>query len=408
MQFEQITIDQQRFEQPQQITYHSLDNQGKIYCKIDWLTAIFENCSMNQILEWLKLGDCVSDFCAAAFEQSRGYDQVFKFVYNGIMLETSTFNFYGQDMSVMLFDVICPRIRLEISGGALDYLRSIGVDMNSYRFVRPNLPEGGSYHFTRCDFAYDFINYMPEFVDQLIDHINRNRLPSERVPLASTKGAIGCRVVTGGQKTVYLGSPQSDKMLRVYDKRMEQSDLNTRTYKRPNPYNDPESWFRIEWQTRNRLAHDLTLDQTQDFKSILKIIFDKYAFAEGNGGKNYCRNRQAVDFWLKLFNWQEVEKRIIQNAKYVVCESPEEKLIKSFETGMIRSFILYLTLMGKEGLQEACNRYLASLYLPDPVSERRYLAFLNKLNNLDSIELGSSSPEKGGLWNCCGRLAFKL
>lgn len=408
MQFEQLTFDQLRFEQPQQITYHSLDNQGKIYCKIDWLTVIFENCSMNQILDWLKLGDCVSDFCAAAFEQSRGYDQVFKFVYNGIMLETSTFNFYGQDMSVMLFDVICPKIRLEISGGALDYLRSIGVDMNSYRFVRPNLPEGGSYHFTRCDFAYDFINYMPEFVDQLIDHIHRNRLPSERVPLASTKGAIGCRVVTGGQKTVYLGSPQSDKMLRVYDKRMEQSDLNTRTYKRPNPYNDPESWFRIEWQTRNRLAHDLTLDQTQDFKSILKIIFDKYAFAEGNGGKNYCRHRQAVDFWLKLFDWHEVEKRIIQNAKYVLCESPEEKLIKSFESVMIRSFILYYTLMGREGLQKAIDRYLASLYSPDQVSERRFLAFLNKLNNLDSVELGSSSPEQGGLWNCCGRLAFKL
>ena len=82
--------------------------------------------------------------------------------------------------------------------------------------------------------------------------------------------------------------------------------------------------------------------------------------------------------------------------------------MKSFESVMIRSFILYYTLMGREGLQKAVDRYLASLYLPDQVSQRRYLAFLNKLNNLDSIELGSSSPEMGGLWNCCGRLACKI
>lgn len=408
MQFEQLTIDQQRYDSIlPSVKFYSLDNDGKIYCKVDWLTAIFQNCSLNDVLAWLKLEGCVSDFCAATLEQSRGYDQVFKFIYNGIMLETSTFNFYGQDLSIMLFDVVVPKIRLELSGSALDYLRSKGVDMTSYRFVPPKLPDGGSYHFTRCDFAYDFINYMPEFVDQLIDHINRNRLPSERVPLASTKGAIGCRVVTGGQKTVYLGSPQSDKMLRVYDKRMEQMDLATQTYKRPNPYNDPQSWFRIEWQTRNRLAHDLTLDQTQDFKSILKLIFEKYAFADGQmNGKNGAR--KAVDFWLKLFDWQEVEKRIIQNAKYVQCESPEEKLVKSFESVMIRTFILYYSLMGKEGLQAAIDRYIGSLYLPDPVSQRRQLAFLNKLNELSELQLSSDSSSGCGLWNCCGRMAFRL
>ena len=316
MQFEKLIIDQ-RFDRPYQIHYNVLDNDNKIYCKLDWLTVIFENCSLNHVLRWLQLEDVVSDFCAAAYEQSRGYDNVFKFVYNGILLETSSFNFYGEDLSVSIFGTVVPKIRLELSGSALDYLRSIGLDMDTYRFNAPDLPLAGSYHFTRADWAYDFINYMPDFVDRMLDHIAQNMLPSGRIPLASTKGAIGCRVVTGGQKTIYLGSPQSDKMLRVYDKKMQYIDLNSGLYKKTNPYNDPASWFRIEWQTRNKLAHNLVLDATQDFKSILRKIFDSYAFAKGDHDIYHNGSRPVVDFWLKLFNWKEVESRIIQNANFV-------------------------------------------------------------------------------------------
>lgn len=408
MQFEQLNIDSQIFDRPMQITYRTLDNDGKIYCKIDWLTVMFFDCSMNHVLSWLHMDDCVSEFCAAAFQQSRGYDEVFKFIYNGVMLETSSFNFYGEDMSVSIFDTVVPKIRLELSGSALDYLRSIGVDMDSYRFVKPRLPDGGSYHFTRCDWAFDFINYMPEFVDQLMDHINEYKLPSGRVPLASTNSAIGCRMITGTMKLVYLGSAQSDRMLRVYDKRMEQTNLNTGTYVKPNPYGDPDSWFRIEWVTRNKFANDLVQDATQEPKNILRMIFDKYAFANGTEN-NHNKQRSVVDFWLKLFDWKDIESRIIQNAKYVEYESPDEKLINSFESVMIRTFIFYYTLMGREGVEKACNKYLASLNQTDPVSRRRLLAFYNKLNNLSiSGNIPADIHSSSGLWNNCGRLYFHL
>lgn len=411
MQFEQLSISDPvvPFDQYALYAYNQLDNNGKIYSKIDWLTVIFENCSLNHVLSWLQLSDCVSDFCAAAYEQSRGYDNVFKFVYNGIVLETSSFHFYGSELNVGVFDAIVPKIRLELSGTALDYLRSINVDMNTYRFVSPSLPLSGSYHFTRCDFAYDFVNYMPDFVDKMLDHIADNMLPSGRVPLASTKGAIGCRVITGGQKTVYLGSPQSDKMLRVYDKKMQHVDLTSGLYKKSNPYNDPASWFRIEWQVRNRLAHNLVLDQTQSFLSILRLIFNNYAFAKGDHDIYHNGSRPVVDFWLKLFNWKEVESRIIQNAKYVQCESAEIKLINSFKSVMARSVILAYTLLGREGFEKLLNDYLASLYMPDPVSDRRKIAFINKLNQLKSIELPyNSADSSGGLWRFGDRLFFKL
>lgn len=215
MQFEQMSV----FDSIPSVTFNTLANDGKVYCKVDWLTVMFFDCTMNDVLSWLHLDDCVTDFCASAYQQSRGYDEVFKFMYNNIMLETSSFNFYGSDLDISIFDTVVPKIRLELSGSALDYLRSIGIDFNDYRLVKPKLSEGGSYHFTRCDWAYDFINYKPEFIDRMIEHINTHKLPSERIPLASTKGAISCKLVTGGQKTIYLGSPQSDRMLRVYDKK---------------------------------------------------------------------------------------------------------------------------------------------------------------------------------------------
>ena len=337
MQFEQLDFTQQRFDVPQGVTYCQLDNDGKVYSKIDWLTVMFFDACLNDVLAWLHLEDCVSDFCASVFQQSRGYDEVFKFTFNGVMLETSSFNYYGEELTVSIFDTIVPKIRLELSGLALDYLRSIGVDMDTYRFNEPSLPEGASYHFTRCDFAFDFVNYNPEFVDCMIKHIDTNMLPSGRVPLASTKGAISCKVVTGNQKTIYLGSPQSDRMLRVYDKRMQYVNAASQTYVRPNPYNNPASWFRIEWQTRNKFANSLVLDASLEFKHILKLIFEKYAFADGT----VRRDRVPVDFWLRLFDWSDLETRIIQNAKYVEYETPDEQIIKSFETVMLRTFIFY-------------------------------------------------------------------
>lgn len=408
MQFEQLSY----FDTVPTVNYETLDNDGKVYCKIDWLTVMFFDCTLNHVLTWLKLGDCVTDFCAGAYQQSRGYDEVFKFVYNGVLLETSSFNFYGQDMDVSIFDTIVPKIRLELSGGALDYLRSIGIDMNSYRLVPPVLPDGGSYHFTRCDFAYDFVNYKPEFVDRMIDHINVHKLPSERIPLASTKGAIGVKVVTGGQKTIYLGSPQSDRMLRVYDKRMQYVDLATQTYKKPNPYGDPASWFRIEWQTRNMFANNLAhgVDQNglpADFRSILKDIFDRYAFADGTVN-NHNTSRPVVDFWLELFEWEDLERRIIQNVKYVQYDTPEEKAIKTFKTTQIRNFIYVYSLLGPVSFEKLINEYLLSLNSPDPVSVRRNLAFLNRLNEFQDYHVPTSASTAHGLVNVLGRLFFKI
>lgn len=404
MEFQQLNLFDQPLSLP--VSYKTLDNDGKIYTKIDWLTMMFFDCSMQDILEWLKFGDLVVDFCQGFFQRCRGFDTNFFFTFNGVTLETSDFNFYGCDIDVSLFDIVVPKIRLEVSGSGLDYLRSQGIDIDEYIKVSPILPDGAAYHLTRVDYAFDFINFCPEFVDRLIDHINTHKLPSERVPVLNLKGGIKCKVVTGGQKTVYLGSPQSDRMLRVYDKRMQYVDLSTGIYKKSNPYGDPDSWIRVEWQLRNEFANSVVRSDLEH-KHILKEIFERYSFSEGSNS----HNRKPVDFWLNLFEWEEVEKRIIQKASFIQISTPSEEVINRFEKVMLRSFIYYYTLRGANGLQDACNKYLLSLYGDDPVSMRRYSVFFCKLNALlydTGYILGNGDSPGCGLFNNSGRLGFRL
>lgn len=413
MEFQQLSISDQRYPDFVPVTYASLNNEGKIYTKIDWLTFVFSDCSMDDVLKWIHLDHAVSDFLAGCYEQSKGYDEVFRFVYNGVLLETSKMSFYGND-GIPVFSAVCPKIRLDLSGSALDYLRSIGVDMDTYRLVKPELPVGGCYHVTRCDWAYDLVNYRPEFLDRLIDHIFKHRTPADRVPLAGTRSAVSFKIMTGGQKTVYLGRPQSDKLLRVYDKRMQFTNRSTNTYIRENPYNDPDSWIRLEWQTRNKTAHELALSvsptgEYNDPKRILKKIFELYAFADGTVD-NHNVTRPVVDFWNELFDWKDVESRIIQNAKFVELKTPDQQVIDSFESVMMRTCIFYLTLLGREEFVKRCNAYLRNLEKPDSVSWRRNVAFLNRLNQLSCVDKlpDSITQSSGGLYKLSGRLYFSL
>lgn len=407
-QFEQLSISDQRFPSLVPVKYSSLNNDGKIYTKIDWLTVMFFDCSLNDVLRWIHLEDCVDEFIAGVYEQSRGYDEVFRFVYNYVLLETSKFNYYGSSDDVSIFNVVVPKIRLDLSGSALDYLRSLGLDMDTYRLVRPELPEGGSYHVTRCDWAFDLINYKPEFLDRLIDHIQTHKLKTDRIPLASTHGAIGFKLALGGQKTVYLGSSQSDKLLRVYDKRLQFTNRSTGTYVKDNPYDNPDSWIRIEWQTRNKYANNLALSvspsgEYNDFKKILKCIFEHYAFADGRMYNKYVQ-RSVVDFWNDLFDWKDLESRIIQNAKYVEPVTAEERLETQWERNIQVSMFWQSKHSRKEEV-ERFNKYLR--WLEDPENSARFLRFLNRFNECNVPISDSFAECERGFYRLGGRLYFK-
>lgn len=378
---------------------------GMVVPKIDWLTVIFTDCSINDVLHWIGQDNCVDDFFQSLYESSRGYDQLFTFRFNNILIETSSFNYYGASGDVTLFDITVPKIRLELSGTALDFLRSQGIDFDTYRFDVPDLPLGAAYHYTRCDWAFDLINYKPAFVDNLISFLEANKLPSGRIPIASinNRGAVSFKVVTGDQKTVYLGSAQSDRMLRCYDKRLQYIDRDTQVYNKPNPYNNPDSWLRIEWQTRNRFAHNMCMDSKLQFKHVLKKIFETYCFHDGT----CSRDRAVVPFWLDLFPWNEIESILIHNTNFVERREPDDVLYDRFIKFDLNTYMMFKTNFGDEALQAACDRRMEELNRDNPSAVRQRNAFLSKLSVLScASKLPKKKVDGCGIYVINGCLFF--
>ena len=371
---------------------YSVDIQSGsgVYPKLDWLTLMFHDCSMSDVLFYLNQSDLVSEFVSSMYEKS-GIQDNFVFVYNYIRIEIAKFYFYQQDRDSPVFDFIVPSIRVDLSGKALDYLRACGWEFYDLR----SLPSTLSFHITRCDWAFDFVDYKADFMDRLLDHLQTHQLPSGRIPLISSHGAVKYSLKLGSETTVYLGATKSDKLLRVYDKRKQYIDADTGLWKEEIPFDDPQSWFRIELQTRNQTAHGLLMPgidgQIRNYADILKYIFDSYAFADGTVDGNNIK-RTVVDFWYSLFPWEEVQRKIIQNAKYVQPIPYGDKLQKYVRRILIPKFIEYLHAFGVRSFEKDCQNYVRNLSVfrdsQDPTAYKRRMALLSHLS-----QLGVSIPE---------------
>lgn len=388
MQIEQLSV----FDLPQIVDYNDRLEHGRIYCKIDTLTFMFNDCTINMILRWLKLNDSVGEFLQSMYSQNSGMVSMFIFTCFDIRIEAAQIGFYNVDKSIPMFDVLCPQIRLHLGGKALDYLRSIGVDFYNHRFVEPDLGSIGTFHCTRVDWAFDFVDYKPEFLDTLIDYVQNNSLPSGRVPVANTAYGYTLRLGSS-EKTLYIGATSSEKVLRCYDKRMQLYNVDTGLWSQA-PYGDCDSWFRIEWQLRNAPGHKSLFSKDPDsgeyntFITMLKQIFTVYSFSDPNFDNNHGP-RPVVDFWQQFLPWEEISSKIVQNAKYVQPTNRVAKVTNFIEHSALRSIILYLLIYGKEGLVRKCEEYLRSFDFEkdifDPTSANRRSVFLSMVEEIYEI-----------------------
>lgn len=407
MEFEQLTINQEVDTGPvfqplfPDYSFNTLDSDGKVYPLVDWATVMFSDCSVHDVLHWIQLGFVISDDLKQIYEVSVGYDNVFRISYQGIQIQVSKFYYYDVEFSYEMidpfFDKVVPVIRLDISGSGLNYLRSIGVDFNEHRFVKPSLPSGGTYHFSRIDFAFDFINCFPSFVDDCLAFCNSNVLPSGRIPICNRGSGVSYRAAVGNQKTIYLGSSQSEKLLRIYDKRMEQMNLALGVYTKPNPYNNPDSWFRIEWQLRKASARDLAVKQIS-YEEILKMIFDQYAFADGT--VKYSRDRKPVDFWQSLLPWDQIKLVSIQNAKYVQIKDPQQQL-ESWAERNIENIMTVVAEKGIDYLDRLAMQRCKDLACPE--NSLRLQRFISRFIGLRCSGLLPTDGSSPGLYVSMGR-----
>lgn len=401
------------FDLPSLFSYEEDLPGGHIYPKIDTLTFVFKDTTINRILRWLKLDDSVGEFIQSLYKQDSGLVPSFVFTYNNIRIEAAQIGFYHSDLETPMFDVVCPSIRLYLGGEALDYLRSLGIDFIDYRWNVPDLGPIGAYHCTRVDWAFDFVDYKPDFLDQLITFLQNNELPSGRVPLK--KSAIKYSLKLGSEKTVYLGSTQGSKLLRCYDKKKQYFNPDTGLWVQC-PYGDCESWYRIEWQLRNDDAHgtlfsrDVVNNKSFEFEDILKSIYEYYQFTCSDHDVFHNGARPDLGFWQTFLPWDEVKCRIVQNAKYVQSTDRVQKVTTFFEHSALRNYMLYMLIYGQVALNQKCEEYLRSMDfendIEDPTSAKRRQAFFSMVEEVYQITGNKipSSRDGNGLYLDFGRL----
>lgn len=380
-QIEQLIIEQEAAE-PQQFVYLddiSLDEHSYIACKLDWYTLMIEDHSINEVLAWIGLEDkCQDEFYKHQIERCSGFDEVFLFVYNGVSIEVRKSLIYDQLKDKSLFDKKLPKIRLDISGSGLDYLRSEHIDVDD--ILRDSTYLLDNSHITRCDFAFDFINYKPEIIDQLIHYCNNYHTAADRILICGLTAGLKYSIKTGGQKSVYFGSTGSDQLLRCYDKRLQYIDIESQVYIKDNPYHNPDSWVRIELQTRNLRAHKLCLGGSE-FGGLLKYIINYYKFADTT---TPAHRRELWQVWQNFVDYEALPP-IIQNLQIVQKVRPVSERVDRSLDYWWRNFCA----LGSKDTTDSIftlfikvNIRLIQLQqnLHDPICNKRWKAFLNFMN----------------------------
>lgn len=382
-------------------------DQFNVFPKFDWLSLVWNDVSFAQIAKIFGLWDI--------YDQ-HGFVNAFNSIYcRSNLFEYSEFSFNGFRVVVIgepyqirdqgfvnFYDKKLKWIKTDISGAGLDYIRNKGFDIDLMIFGLRNasckvceVPES-PFHVTRVDIAFDLINFMPEFLDESVklcrEYGNCN---SVRVRgTGNTKKPISWSFREGNQKTLYLGSSGSDKLCRIYDKKLQFDQDPKKWISCPyvkikgcppgtflNEYSDdvlknaerenPQSWIRIEAQLRNDPAN-MMVDSENDFLKIFKWIYDQFGILDDPKSK-------TCTLWDSMFDWGKIPS-IIQNANCV--ELPPDYIKRSeryiFGNGL-SLLLIQMSKLGPSAFIQYTNFLLKQLQLSSESSDsRRWNRILGK------------------------------
>ena len=285
-----------------------------IYAKLDWYTVMLYNTTVERVLSKLHVDiEIYEELLASCYERSYGFTSKQVFSVHGISCEINLDDYLSTEQG-NLFNTPFAKIRLDISGSGLDFLRgffNVDESLMSFSFWG----ERESFNVTRCDFAFDFVNYKPEFLDTFLywikDRERAGTLSARCSRLACSQHRnIQYSYRCGDQKTLYLGSTRADKLLRIYDKLLQYQKNGVLVHPLPEVFKDEgevTSWFRIEFQNRRKSAEEYLFGFKKQ-EDVLRCIFDDYLIRDENG--------KPLEFLLDLYDWEKLPE-IIQNANFV-------------------------------------------------------------------------------------------
>lgn len=347
---------------------------GRIVPLLDYFSHIFNNCTLRDVAEWLNIPDALPDFLNNAFSVPTARMMYFCYRYNHVKFFVPFLSIQKVKMSVdiesqEIFDLVFEEVKIDISGDGLNWLRvkyrEIGMAETPDEYLR-KLPDikrkNTETHITRCDIAFDLIDYNRAFLDDCVAYVQV--LQEMGVSRIATGGVGGMKAeVHSGtdQKTLYLGTTQSDNMLRIYDKKLQYTDVRSGTWKKPCPYGDDvKSWIRIELQLRNKQAHsvlygssDLTFNEWAF--TVFKFIYQRFAFMDKDYDLTYRSGGKVEKFWSALYEWDKLPS-LIQNINCIQPVTPMRERVKNYvEEIAYTSNFSYIAVNGVSGFVDMLN-----------------------------------------------------
>nr|DAF67429.1 MAG TPA: REPLICATION INITIATION PROTEIN [Inoviridae sp.] len=343
-----------------------------VYAKLDWYTVMLYNTSISKIMHKLRIDtEMYEELLDSAFERSYGFVSNAVFSVHGIAIELKWDDYIGiagdqtlddDGRRAGLFETEFAKMRVDISGCGLDYLRDVSPDI-VVGFTDPLFwsDDPALAKVTRSDFAFDFVNYKPGFVDKFICWIQdaeRSGFMSQKSSRLSigSNGGVQYSYRCGDQKTIYLGSTRGDKLLRIYDKLLQYQKNGVIIKPLPEVFSgegDVTSWYRIELQTRRKRADEYLYGINGDLTRVLRVLFDRYLVRDRDG--------MPLEFLLDLYNWGDLPP-IIQNAKYDQSP-PVLAQAHAYVTGQaFRSIFIVLARYGAHAFVDMINRRARQMY----------------------------------------------
>lgn len=373
---------------------------SSIKTKIDWFTAVFEDCTIFDILvNFPDLAQRITGDFTSVWNQhflvSRGYCSEVCFSIEGASFMVRFDDVYkdldDKTDAFEAFNTVFRKIRLDMSGKCLDNFRAMGYNVDVDLWQPFVIPDTASYHVTRCDFAFDLLDYHENFYNDTIAALHQ--FGDE---WSGTVGVIGSmrpmkfQINYGAASIIRFGSSNSDKQLRIYDKDKQMRLTN----KVQTDYQYDKSWIRIEFQARREDAHGLLYAENGNFESVFKYIFQNYGIRQGRG-----MDSGAIKAWTDLFDW-EVIPTIIQNANFVNKISQIEKASDYLKNVALKSLLVFVSHYGFDGLIKLVRDEFDRLQsLSDDPNNVRRLSLILGSCMMDDLRLPPRLTRRGSFYH---------
>lgn len=272
---------------------------------------------------------------------------------------------------------------LDASGSGCRMIEELNKNWDWYGFLstfhdaitKPMKDTEANYrvHISRMDIACDLLDDERITIPFLQDYIIKNKY--------ICKSDYHSCVIGNYEMSVYLGSPRSNRRLRIYDKALEQGEQ------------DKKKWVRFEFQLRNESATAYYLNLRENDGNFVKVYYGmmhEYLrfITQVNDGNNFSR-KSIARWWAKfLCGVQKMRQLYLPGASYGMSN-----ISRFYNKGCASTVRALLEASGGDVTE------LMKTAEHTPLNKRQREAVEKYKRKIEEIQIQQESNEEQRLWD---------